>query len=39
MTDATRDQPYADLTPEAVLDALEAAGYAVDGRLLALNSF
>lgn len=32
-------QPYSGLTPEAVLDALEAAGYAVDGRLLALNSF
>jgi hypothetical protein len=25
----TDPQPYADLTPEAVLDALEAAGYAV----------
>jgi Ser/Thr protein kinase RdoA (MazF antagonist) len=32
-------QPYAGLAPEAVLDALEAAGYSVDGRLLALNSF
>jgi Ser/Thr protein kinase RdoA (MazF antagonist) len=32
-------QPYADLSPDVVLDALEAAGYAVDGRLLALNSF
>ncbi|MBU0601304.1 MAG: serine/threonine protein kinase [Gammaproteobacteria bacterium] len=39
MSDATSQQPYADLTPEAVLDALEAAGFAVDGRLLALNSF
>lgn len=32
-------QPYADLNPDTVLDALEAAGFPVDGRLLALNSF
>jgi Ser/Thr protein kinase RdoA (MazF antagonist) len=31
--------PYADLTPDAVLDALEAAGLECDGRLLALNSY
>ncbi|MFZ5456762.1 MAG: serine/threonine protein kinase [Pseudomonadota bacterium] len=39
MTDATTQQPYADLNPDTVLDALEAAGFVVDGRLLALNSF
>lgn len=33
------DTPYADLTPDAVLDALEALGQAVDGRLLQLNSY
>ncbi len=32
-------QPYAGLDPECILDALESAGFAVDGRLLALNSF
>ena len=31
--------PYADLTPETVLDALESIGLRVDGRLLALNSY
>lgn len=31
--------PYADLTPDAILAALEDAGLAPDGRLLALNSF
>lgn len=31
--------PYAGLTPDLVLDALEALGCATDGRLLALNSF
>ena len=31
--------PYAGLTPDAVLDALEATGLKGDGRLLALNSF
>jgi Ser/Thr protein kinase RdoA (MazF antagonist) len=33
------DAPYARLSPEAVLDALEAVGYRCDGRLLALNSY
>jgi Ser/Thr protein kinase RdoA (MazF antagonist) len=33
------DTPYAGLTPEALLDALEAAGWRGDGRLLALNSY
>jgi Ser/Thr protein kinase RdoA (MazF antagonist) len=31
--------PYADLTPERVLAAVEAAGLVTDGRLLALNSY
>jgi Ser/Thr protein kinase RdoA (MazF antagonist) len=31
--------PYAGLTPDRVLDAMEAAGFASDGRLLALNSY
>ena len=31
--------PYATLTPDAVLDALESAGVRGDGRLLALNSY
>jgi Ser/Thr protein kinase RdoA (MazF antagonist) len=33
------DPPYAGLTPDAVLDALASAGFAGDGRLLALNSY
>jgi Ser/Thr protein kinase RdoA (MazF antagonist) len=31
--------PYDALTPDLILDAVEAAGARVDGRLLALNSF
>jgi Ser/Thr protein kinase RdoA (MazF antagonist) len=31
--------PYAGLTPERVLDAVESLGFTVDGRLLALNSY
>ena len=31
--------PYSSLTPDRVLDALEAAGLSPDGRLLALNSY
>lgn len=33
------DAPYARLSPEVVLDALEAAGHRCDGRVLALNSY
>lgn len=33
------DTPYADLTPDLVLDAIEALGQRVDGRLLQLNSY
>jgi Ser/Thr protein kinase RdoA (MazF antagonist) len=35
-TDAT---PYADLSPEAVLEAVDALGVVTDGRVLALNSY
>jgi len=31
--------PYAQLTPDCVLDAVESAGWRVDGRLFALNSY
>jgi hypothetical protein len=31
--------PYAHLTPDAVLDALDSVGMGTDGRLLALNSY
>ena len=31
--------PYERLTPECVLDAVEAAGFECDGRMLALNSY
>jgi Ser/Thr protein kinase RdoA (MazF antagonist) len=35
----TQQPPYAGLTPEAVLDALDGVGFRGDGRLLALNSY
>ncbi|WP_147299708.1 phosphotransferase, partial [Cupriavidus taiwanensis] len=40
-SDAPADSgvPYAGLTPELMLDALEGAGLRPDGRLLALNSY
>lgn len=31
--------PYADLTPDTMLDAVESTGLRADGRLLALNSY
>jgi Ser/Thr protein kinase RdoA (MazF antagonist) len=31
--------PYSELSPEVVLDALEAVGHPCDGRVLALNSY
>jgi Ser/Thr protein kinase RdoA (MazF antagonist) len=34
-----QDAPYSALSPEAVLDALEALNYRCDGRVLALNSY
>jgi Ser/Thr protein kinase RdoA (MazF antagonist) len=33
------DAPYADLTPDTVLDALDAVGLRGDGRLIQLNSY
>ena len=33
------DAPYSELSPEMVLDAIEAVGYRSDGRVLALNSY
>lgn len=36
---APRPRPYAELTPDRVLDAVESVGSRVDGRLLALNSY
>jgi Ser/Thr protein kinase RdoA (MazF antagonist) len=33
------DAPYSELSPEMVLDAIEAVGYRCDGRVLALNSY
>lgn len=38
MTDAST-HPYDTLTPDALLDAMEQAGFAVSGRLFALNSY
>ena len=32
-------RPYADLSPDRILDSVEALGFVVDGRLLALNSY
>lgn len=36
---AANGQPFATLTPDAVLDAVDSLGFRSDGRLLALNSF
>jgi Ser/Thr protein kinase RdoA (MazF antagonist) len=33
------DTPYSELSPETVLDAIEAVGHHCDGRVLALNSY
>jgi len=33
------DAPFANLTPDLILDAIESAGLAPDGRMLALNSY
>ena len=35
----SEDAPYSDLSPETVLDAIEALGVRCDGRVLALNSY
>jgi Ser/Thr protein kinase RdoA (MazF antagonist) len=34
-----KDAPYSELSPEMVLDAIEAVGHRCDGRVLALNSY
>lgn len=39
MSDIDASLPYAGLGPDTVLDAVEAAGFRCDGRLLQLNSF
>ncbi len=36
---ATPTHPYAALTPDVLLDAVESIGFRCDGRLLALNSY
>jgi Ser/Thr protein kinase RdoA (MazF antagonist) len=38
-TDTPNTTPYAGLTPEAVLDALDSVGLRGDGRLIQLNSY
>lgn len=39
MTEPSTDTPFAALTPDALLDALEAIGLRCDGSVLALNSY
>ena len=39
MSEDRRTHPYAALTPDRILDAVESVGYRCDGRLLALNSY
>jgi Ser/Thr protein kinase RdoA (MazF antagonist) len=39
MPSTTSDTPYAGLTPDAVLDALDSVGLRGDGRLIQLNSY
>ena len=39
MNDAIDAVPFAKLTPDCILSALEAADFKVDGRLMALNSY
>jgi Ser/Thr protein kinase RdoA (MazF antagonist) len=39
MTATDAAVPYAGLTPDCILDAVESLGVATDGRLLALNSY
>ena len=39
MLDINPETPYQLLTPDLILDALEAQGYQCDGRLLSLNSY
>ena len=39
MTDNQASLAFAELSPDQVLNAIEAVGYQCDGRLLALNSY
>ena len=39
MADSSNLHPFSVLTPEHVIDAVEAQGYLSDGRMLALNSY
>ncbi len=39
ITPSANETPFAGLTPEIVIAAVEAAGYLCDGRVLALNSY
>ncbi|MBC7730646.1 MAG: phosphotransferase, partial [Bacteriovorax sp.] len=39
MTPQAADTPYAGLSPDTVLDALDAVGLRGDGRLIQLNSY
>ena len=39
MESTQKEHPYARLTPDLILQALESAGFVCDGRLLALNSY
>lgn len=39
MNDSAHSPPYAGLTPDVVLHAVESAGFLADGRQLALNSY
>ena len=39
MTATDNDTPYANLSPDEILTAIEASGYRCDGHLLALNSY
>ncbi|WP_137939434.1 serine/threonine protein kinase [Chitinivorax sp. B] len=39
MAGMTTQHPYAELTPDVMLDAVDATGHLCDGRLLALNSY
>jgi len=36
---ATDPHPFESLTPDLIGDALESAGWAPDGRIMALNSY
>ena len=39
MSDVSNETPYANLSPDEILTAIEASGYRCDGHLLALNSY